>query len=100
MLPVSTAFIFSAAADQSHLLIGSDKRTLTNNNNTGIGILSVANGNSTVAVGYEARASANYSIAIGAYSRAYADDSIVIGENSEITDTDWVVWRWVEILRW
>ena len=78
---------FSAAADQSHLLIGSDKRTLTNNNNTGIGILSVANGNSTVAVGYEARASANYSIAIGAYSRAYADDSIVIGENSEITDT-------------
>ena len=33
---------FSAAADQSHLLIGSDKRTLTNNNNTGIGILSVA----------------------------------------------------------
>ena len=78
---------FSAAADQSHLLIGSDERTSTNKNNTGIGILSVADGDSTVAVGYEARAAEGRSIAIGAYSKAYADDSIVIGESSEITNT-------------
>ena len=78
---------FSAAADQSHLLIGSDERTSTNKNNTGIGVLSVADGDSTVAVGYEARAAEDRSIAIGAYSKAYAADSIVIGEGSEITNT-------------
>ncbi|MDO5381012.1 MAG: hypothetical protein Q4E98_09115, partial [Acidaminococcaceae bacterium] len=78
---------FSAATDQSHLLIGSDERTSTNNNNTGIGISSIADGDSTVAVGYEAIAAEGRSIAIGASSKAYADDSIVIGEGSEITNT-------------
>ncbi|MCD7883977.1 MAG: hypothetical protein LUI87_09820, partial [Lachnospiraceae bacterium] len=78
---------FSAATDQSHLLIGSDERTSTNKKNTGIGISSIADGDSTVAVGYEAIAAEGRSIAIGASSKAYADDSIVIGEGSEITNT-------------